>query len=71
MTHEIMTNVISLCSIWIILTVFLIFPHISFQLWQIPLKKWLLYKAMIQERKSRRSEEKLQNYQQIDLRELK
>jgi hypothetical protein len=51
----------------IFMSLVLMFPGISLELWRIPMKRWEMYKAKILNRRSKRSEEKLRRYYEIDL----
>jgi hypothetical protein len=71
MEHNISINLTYVVAICITLTVVLMFPGVSLELWQLPMKKWKLYNAMRLSKKSKRAEEKLKKYCEIDLTKLR
>jgi|GEM_PF-5888343 len=71
MAHEITINTAYFWSIIVTMIIFMTFPEVSAQLWQIQLKRWKRYRDSVLERRSMQSEDKARQYCEVDLTKLK
>lgn len=70
MEYNGLVNVIYVMVLCVTFMLILMFPGISFELWQHSIKKWAVLKAVRLQRKSRQAEEKLKKYIEIDMTRL-
>lgn len=70
MEHNVMNLTFAL-AICMIMTLVLIFPGISFEMWRLPMKKWEMYKRRRLTKKSKLAEGKLKKYLEIDMTKLR
>lgn len=71
MTHDVLINLAYVVAICTTLTVFLMFPGISLEIWTLPLKKWTTYKVKRLARRRKYAEDKLKKYWEIDMTKLR
>lgn len=71
MAHEITINTAYFWSIIVTIVMFITFPEVSVQLWQIQQKRWKIYRDSVLERRSMQSEDKARQYCEVDLTKLK
>jgi len=71
MEYNGLVNVIYVMVLCVTFMLILMFPGISFELWQHSIKKWSVFKTVRLQRKSRQAEEKLKKYIEIDMTRLR
>lgn len=71
MTHYVLINLAYVVAICTTLTVFLLFPGVSLEIWTLPLKKWTTYKVKRLARRRKHAEDKLKKYWEIDMTKLR
>ncbi|MDH5201679.1 MAG: hypothetical protein OEW69_00240 [Nitrospirota bacterium] len=71
MEHNVLINLSYIIALSVTFMLILMFPGISFEIWQRPLKKWTVFKTVRLQRKSRQAEEKLKKYIEIDMTKLR
>jgi hypothetical protein len=71
MSPEVLRNYSTFLTLQIVLASIFMFPDISFLLWKGLLRQWTLRRDKMMLRRSRRAEEKLKKYWEIDIRRLR